>query len=42
MSDGGRLDIEDIEDIVCVLSLCDVISLFEGEEDPVPVRPGGG
>lgn len=33
---------EDMEDIVCVLSLCDVISLFEAEAGPVPVRPGGG
>lgn len=42
MSDGGRLDIEDIEDIVCVLSLCDVMSLLEAAAGPVPVRPGGG
>ncbi len=32
---------EDMEDIVCVLSLCDIILLLEGAAG-VPVRPGGG
>jgi hypothetical protein len=32
---------DDMEDIVCVLSLCGII-LFEEGGDMVPVRPGGG